>query len=240
EHHSVTSTADTNLSVGRSLVATVKNTISLFAQTLGMKLIAMHGDILVEAQSDNIRVRAKKKIILEADEIEIRAVTKTTVNGGGSYVELKEGAFLEHTSGQWAAHAAKHDLTGPANAPVAMLMEAPPVKEALHFALPMLPGSEVPYAFSSYTLLANGAAKEQGITDEFGKVLIPDPEPGTRYEVKLDNGARYAVPLQEQLARGHSEPAQEQQLSSAGYRRVTDSAQQRYSHYSRPPKTSGA
>ncbi|MDF0607297.1 DUF2345 domain-containing protein, partial [Neisseriaceae bacterium TC5R-5] len=30
EHHSVTSTADTNLSVGRSLVATVKNTISLF------------------------------------------------------------------------------------------------------------------------------------------------------------------------------------------------------------------
>ncbi|MDF0605501.1 type VI secretion system tip protein VgrG, partial [Neisseriaceae bacterium TC5R-5] len=128
EHHSVTSTADTNLSVGRSLVATVKNTISLFVQTLGMKLIAMADNIHIEAQNGHVVIRAKKKIVLDANEIQITAKTKTTINGGGSFATLSASEYTHHTSGPWTVHAAKHELLGPSAINPLLLLATTPAE----------------------------------------------------------------------------------------------------------------
>ena len=175
----LTTGAQLNFSVGRSWVATVAERISLFVQKMGFKLIAMRGDILIDAQNDNIRIRAKNKITLQADEIELLATTRTTVNGGGSWETLTAGQYTHHTNGLWAAHAMSHTLAGPDNAPTPGLPDIPKTKESLHYILSTYPINGRSYALHPYTLYKDGASVAEGVTDAAGKIVI-DHEPGNR------------------------------------------------------------
>jgi len=234
EHTTLTTGAHLNLSAARSLVATVGDRISLFAQRLGFKLIAMAGDIVIDAQSDSITIRAKKKIRLEADQIEILGGTSTTINGGGSYESLNSGEYSHYTRGAWAAHASSHAMPGPANKPLQPLADIKPALQQMHFAVPTHPENGQPYALHGYTLFKDGAKVDEGITDRFGKVLIEHTS-GSGYSVKLDNGAEYDIEIHDSFQSGQTLAAAEQHLSAAGYRGV-EGTRSRHVDYPKPPQ----
>lgn len=111
-------TAGGNAEVGvlKRIVMAAGEAISLFAKTVGMKLIAATGPIDVEAQSDAVNVQADKdvsitsvngKVIISAKEILLAA--------GGSYVRINGSGIEDGTPGDRRFKSASFGKTGPAS-----------------------------------------------------------------------------------------------------------------------------
>ncbi|MFJ1472527.1 type VI secretion system Vgr family protein [Massilia orientalis] len=113
EHVAVTAGKDVSVASGRSLFASVRETLRLFVQKAGMKLIAASGDIDVKALSDSINLLAKLNITHSANRITINAKEEVVINGGGSYVKFSAAGIEHGTNGDHVVHAANHDLSGP-------------------------------------------------------------------------------------------------------------------------------
>ena len=105
---------DGNLSVGQHLRLRIGQTLSIFVQNLGMKLIAAAGKIQIQAQSDEIEIGAAKKLCLYSLEaIEIVA-PRVTIQGQDAGVEYGAG-IVSRTTGAHVRHAGSHDMNGPAS-----------------------------------------------------------------------------------------------------------------------------
>lgn len=105
---------DNNLSVGQHLRMRVGQSLSIFVQQLGMKLIAAAGKIRILAQSGDIEIGAAKKLHLYAlEEIVLDApkITLRAQNAGAEY----GGGITTRTSGAHTQHAASHAMDGPAS-----------------------------------------------------------------------------------------------------------------------------
>jgi type VI secretion system secreted protein VgrG len=63
EEVTVSSGLDTNIAVGRSLLASVAEKVSLFAANAGIKLFAAKGKVQVQAQSDDLDIIAEKSCV---------------------------------------------------------------------------------------------------------------------------------------------------------------------------------
>ncbi|TFW30761.1 type VI secretion system Vgr family protein [Massilia horti] len=98
------------IAAGDGFFASVRQTIRLFVQRAGMKLIASAGDIDIKALTDNINLLAKLNITQTANRILINATEDIVINGGGSYVKLSAGGIEHGTNGTFVAHAATHDF----------------------------------------------------------------------------------------------------------------------------------
>lgn len=63
------------MAVGKSLIASVANKLSIFAQNAGMKLFAGRGKIEVQAHSDNVELTAQKsvKVLSATAKVEVAA-----------------------------------------------------------------------------------------------------------------------------------------------------------------------
>lgn len=118
EHIALTSVGHTSLSVGGSLLASVKGAIRLFAYKAGMRLVAAHADIDIQALEKNLKLLARLDITLTADRIEITAKEEVIVNGAGSFTHWKAQGITHGTKGAWIAHAATHSLIGPRSLPL--------------------------------------------------------------------------------------------------------------------------
>jgi type VI secretion system secreted protein VgrG len=115
EHTSLTSGKSLSIAAGTSLFASVRESLRLFVQRAGMKLIAAAGDIDVKALSDSVNILAKLNITHTADKILISAREEVQINGGGSYIKFTKGGIEQGTSGSNVSHAAKHSVVGPQN-----------------------------------------------------------------------------------------------------------------------------
>ncbi|MFM7024978.1 MAG: type VI secretion system Vgr family protein [Limnohabitans sp.] len=118
-HHAITSGAHTSVSAGKSLLASAKDAIRLFAYRTGMKLISARQDIDIRALQASIRVLARVNITQTADRIVLSAKEEVVVNGGGSYRRWSASGIESGTSGSHTTHAAIHSLDGPKRLPVA-------------------------------------------------------------------------------------------------------------------------
>lgn len=167
----VVSGESTYVAAGKSLIASVREKISLFVQNAGMKLFAAKGKVEIQAQSGNVEIIADQvlKLISAKQRIEITAAEEIILNARGSYIRIS-GAGIEHgTPGQWIAYAGSHALPGPKSLPV------------------VVPGFDMPKAFSNrldvydvywqrefgeveYTARReNGDVVAQGMLDEYGR-----------------------------------------------------------------------
>ncbi|BDT60918.1 hypothetical protein MasN3_44120 [Massilia varians] len=73
-HIDMVSIGNTQLSVGKKLLARVSENISLFAHRLGIKLIAASGKLEMQTHGDDIELTSAKRIVLTAaDEIVLQA-----------------------------------------------------------------------------------------------------------------------------------------------------------------------
>jgi len=113
-------------------------------------------------------------------------------------------------------HSASRTFTGPDSVSTPNIPALPPEKEQLHFALGALPSEAHQYVSEPYDLYKGGAKIGQGVTDEFGRVVVKDHEAGTQaYQVKLANGGQFDLKVKDAL---HGDPDHTDQRTNRGER----------------------
>ncbi len=98
-HVDLVSVGNTQLSVGRKLLARVSDSISLFAHRLGIKLIAASGKLELQTHSDDIEMTSSKRIVLTATEEIVLQAPKVRFVAQGAQVDLGGGAITQQSSG---------------------------------------------------------------------------------------------------------------------------------------------
>jgi type VI secretion system secreted protein VgrG len=120
EHIAISSQGHTSWSVGKRWLISAKHGIRLFALKNGMKWIAGHDKVQIEAHKDKLHAKARQAVRITSTEgsIYITAPKKVVFNGGGSFTEWCNGSILHGTAGGWVEHAAYHFKVGPAKLPM--------------------------------------------------------------------------------------------------------------------------
>ncbi len=118
----MSSGADINVAVGKSLIASVKEKISLFAYNAGIKLFAAKGKIEIQAQSGDLDIIAAKvlRLMSATDRIEIWAKKEIVIGADGSAIVINGSGITDMTSGQRISHNADFSLPGPKTMPYAL------------------------------------------------------------------------------------------------------------------------
>jgi type VI secretion system secreted protein VgrG len=112
EHTALSSGGHTSISAGKSLLASVKDAVRLFAYK-AIRLTAATAGIDIVALQDSIKLMAKLDIKLEANRISITAKEEIVINGGSSYTRWNASGIVHGTQGVWLEHAATHSFAGP-------------------------------------------------------------------------------------------------------------------------------
>ena len=237
QHHAITSGRHTSVSAGKSWLVSAKEAIRLFAYKAGIKLIAAGANVEVKSLSQNLNMLAKLDITHTANRIEINAKEEVLMNGGGSYRRWSASGIEEGTSGSWTAHAAGHDLNGPANAPVPKVeLTAMPdqPKQGLRLQLDHLPDLPMGLlAGQPYTLIKNGQTQGGGAVDAQGCIDIEDHQSGDQYQIKLFNGAVLDVPVVAEFAAPGNAQHSAQNLANQGLRADGQGPAQRQQQHQR-------
>jgi type VI secretion system secreted protein VgrG len=176
-HVDVLSIGNTQLSVGKKLLARVSESISLFAHRLGIKLIAASGKLELQTHSDDIELTSSKRIVLTAaDEIVLQA-PKLRFVAQGAQVEIGDGAITQQSSGEHTIKSSKFAQVGPGGgSPVAV---KPPVSEAAHNQQTILRwvGTDEPMKNQRYRITTEdgrtfeGRTGATGLTERFSSAI---------------------------------------------------------------------
>jgi type VI secretion system secreted protein VgrG len=183
--HAVTAGRDVSVSSGRSLLASVRGAISMFAYALGMKLIAAKGRIDIQAQSDELALAALKDITIGSTDgkIVLTAAKEVWIGAGGSYIQISAGGIVNGSPGpilEKTPHWGKPDASS---------MRAPlPV-------LPLAPLVQNPAGIYTQTFDVSTVARNHGVglrlADQSYRIYLPD---GTiQQQGMLTNGATLTV-----------------------------------------------
>ncbi|MEW6341960.1 MAG: type VI secretion system tip protein TssI/VgrG [Pseudomonadota bacterium] len=214
----VTAGEHVSVSTGGGFFASARNALRLFVYQAGMRLIAASGDIDIKALKDNINLLAKLNVTVTASKITISAQQEVEINGGGSYTRWTSGQIRSGTSGGFEVHSASRTFTGPDSVGTPNIPALPPEKEQLHFALQQLPGEGQQVVSEPYDLYKGGTKIGEGVTDEFGRIVVKDHQAGTpAYTARLSNGAEYNLNVKDAL---EPDPEHVDQLSNAGERYI--------------------
>ncbi|TCW85054.1 type VI secretion system tip protein VgrG [Burkholderia sp. SRS-46] len=116
----VTSEGHVGIASGRSLFASVRDTISLFAQRAAIRLSAAMGDIILHALTSSIKLESAKSIQLLTKVIQITGVEKLELQGGKTRMVLDDSGAQIFTPGKFVAFASTHSLPGPNDSPVSL------------------------------------------------------------------------------------------------------------------------
>ncbi|WP_442783469.1 type VI secretion system Vgr family protein [Collimonas fungivorans] len=217
QNTAITTGKSLSIASGDSLFASIRQTFRLFVYKAGMKMIAAGSDIDVQALTNGINILAKLNITHTANRITIVAKEEVMINGGGSYVKYNAAGIEHGTNGIYVAHAATHSLPGPANLSTPKLPVPVKTPEQMVFNLHTLAGQShsIP---EPYELYRDGALVEHGVTDEWGRIVVKDHVPTSKYEVKLSEGSSLALPVNPE---NKEEP---QRISNLGFRDLGDAS----------------
>ena len=190
---------DINLAGGRSLLASVAQSISLFAQAAGAKLFAAKGNIEIQAQNDCIELTARDsvRITSTARTVEIAAQDEILLTSGGAYIRIKDGNIDIHAPGTVDVKGVKKTISGPAQ----LNRENPAWPTAtIKRTLTAVAGQSSAAGYQAwkgmpYTVFADGAQVGKGIMDDSGRVEVDHHVTTTRYQIELANGVNYDIPV---------------------------------------------
>ncbi|WP_175884155.1 type VI secretion system Vgr family protein [Burkholderia sp. BCC0044] len=116
----LTSEGHVGVASGRSFFASVRDTISLFAQQAAIRISAALGDIVLHALTSSIKLESAKSIQLLTKVIQITGVEKLELQGGKTRMVLDDSGAQIFTPGKFVAFASTHSLPGPKDAPVSL------------------------------------------------------------------------------------------------------------------------
>ncbi|KWE30499.1 type VI secretion system Vgr family protein [Burkholderia territorii] len=171
QHVNLVSGQSLHVAAGKSLIASVLDRISLFAQNAGMKLFAGKGKVEIQAHADNIELTAQKalKLLAATQSIEGAAAKEILLTSGGAYIRIADGNIEVHAPGKIDIKGAQHVFDGPTH---------------LSQTLPTLPnssgnydqafiahwaGTDIPVANTRYQMFSNGTLISEGVTNAAGE-----------------------------------------------------------------------
>ncbi|HDR9039026.1 TPA: DUF2345 domain-containing protein, partial [Burkholderia vietnamiensis] len=188
----------------------------LFVYQAGMRLVAAAGDIDLKALKDSINLLAKLNVTITATKIKISAQQEVEINGGGSYTRWTAGEIRSGTAGKFEVHSAGRNFTGPDNVGKPVAPKAPEMPQDLHFTLGALPGEAHRYVSEPYELFKGNVKIGEGVTDEFGRVVVKNHQSGTpAYRVELSNGGQFDLKVRDAL---NQDPEHAEMRSNRGER----------------------
>ncbi|RKP45181.1 type VI secretion system Vgr family protein [Trinickia fusca] len=136
QHVNLVSGQNTYLATGKSLVASVVEKVSVFAQQAGMKLFAGKGKVEIEAQSDEMALTALRdltvtssdgRLMLAADkdvklvstdgQMTVSSKQGITITSGGAYIKIANGNIELGCPGEITMKSASFQIVGPAQLP---------------------------------------------------------------------------------------------------------------------------
>ncbi|CAJ0803617.1 hypothetical protein LMG19083_03916 [Ralstonia psammae] len=129
QHTSLTTGEHLSFNVGKSLLASVKDMVSICAHKLGIKLFASRGPVDIQAQKDSMNLLAKLGISIVSTEDSIRIIAKKEllIGGGGSHTRYNAGGITHLTDGKYIAHAANHAWPAEQSLPIEMPLTPKPI-----------------------------------------------------------------------------------------------------------------
>lgn len=175
---SLVSGQNVQIAAGKSLITSVAEKISLFAQNAGMKLFSGKGKVELQAHSDNIEITAQKtlKILSATESIEAAAHEEILLTSGGAYIRLKGGNIEIHAPGAIDIKGSQHSFNGPAQTSYA-LPALPTSTNAV--AMQYLYHDDEPVQGAKYiATLADGSTRA-GTLDSMGRMHLEDTPVGT-------------------------------------------------------------
>lgn len=188
EEVTVSSGLDTNIAVGRSLLASVAEKVSLFAANAGIKLFAAKGKVQVQAQSDDLDIIAEKvlRLLSTTSRVEIHAKDEVMLSAGGSSIRINASGVTESTSGTSTAHASLHTMLGPATSNYVMphVEKAELGKTDLEFR--HLTDWGAPLAGAAYKATLSDGSTREGTLDAMGIARISGMPAGAAAKIEYD------------------------------------------------------
>jgi len=167
-HVDVVSIGNTQLSVGKKLLAQASESISLFAHRLGIKLIAASGKAEIQTHGGDIELTSAQRILLSAsDEIVLQAPRIRFV-AQGAQVDIGGGAIVQQSSGDHTIKSAKFSHLRPGNGSPADV--TPPASAAAHDQQAVLRwlGTDEPMPNQRYRITTEDGRVFEGRTDAGG------------------------------------------------------------------------
>jgi type VI secretion system secreted protein VgrG len=184
----LSSGTDTNIAVGKSLLASVAEKISLFASNAGIKFFAAKGKVEVQAQSDDLDLIAEKvvRLLSTSSRIEIHAKEEVMISAGGSFIKINASGITNGTSGKWIAQASMHEMPGPATHSHVMphLLKSEIQKTDLEFR--HLTDWGAPLAGAAYKAELSDGSIRKGTLDVLGIARLSDLPAGTSAKIEYD------------------------------------------------------
>ncbi|HAN7120993.1 type VI secretion system Vgr family protein [Escherichia coli] len=159
-----------DIGVVKNMFIGVGQALSVFVRKAGIKLFANKGAISVQAQNDLMELLAQKSIVITSteDEIKITAKKKIILNGGGSYIRLDACGIEAGTPGEYNVKAGYYGRKPKAKLTPELM--AFPVIESGEFNAKFLFTDDdgLPYANTKYIACFSDGTQKEGITDENG------------------------------------------------------------------------
>jgi type VI secretion system secreted protein VgrG len=107
------------VSAGKRMLFHALESIGLFADRLGMKLIAASGDISIQAQDGLMELIAAKvlRLMCVGGPIELDSAEGIILRSGGAFLELKHGKITAGAPIAWLGEFGSASWSGPASQP---------------------------------------------------------------------------------------------------------------------------
>ncbi|KFG97690.1 type VI secretion protein [Burkholderia paludis] len=195
QHVNIVSGRNTHLAIGKSLLASVANKLSIFVRGAGMKLFAGRGKIELQAHSDNIELTARKsvKVLSTTAKVEVAADQELLLTSGGAYIRIANGGVQIHAPGRIDIKGTTHSFDGPT---------------AQGYALPGLPhAGDAPRYHEQFHLV-----------DDDGTTVLPH----THYEIESESGKKWSGYSDADGFTRHVYTDQPESLSLTVYKEVDD------------------
>ena len=115
KHVNVISGQSTHIAAGKSLIASVISSVSLFAQNSGIKLFAGKGKVEIRAHDDDVQLTAQKtvKVVAATAQIDIASKQPILLTSGGAYIRIGNGSIEIHAPGKVDFKGGNHSFSGP-------------------------------------------------------------------------------------------------------------------------------
>lgn len=179
---------DTNVAVGKSLLASVAEKISLFAFNAGIKLFAGKGKVEIQAQSDALDLIAEKvlRLLSTTSRIEIHAKDEVMISAAGSFIKIDASGITNGTPGTWTARASMHTMPDPVNQQYVMPHVAKPDLQKNDLEFRHLTDWGAPLAGAAYKATLSDGSIHKGVLDALGVARISGVPPGVGAKIEYD------------------------------------------------------
>lgn len=180
--HNVTITSEhqTDISALKKITVAAGDALSLFAQKMGIKLLANQGKVDIQAQNDAMSITAQKGITIESSEghVTLRASESILLPCGGSYIKIGSSGIELGSANNVTLKCAAVQKMGPATqTPEVTQLPSPITDHGLTFLCEDNEGK--PYIEEPYIATLSDGRSVSGITDQQGRTdPIYDLNPG--------------------------------------------------------------